>query len=131
MNLLSDEIDFDFQPLQVSDAERKRIAEDLGDARWRTPPLRGPMMDAALLVLSGTVSISVLARKLVDLATRMQRPGVIVDARGERPHLVEVAALPGGTLVLVTRDGVSVHSVAGAGAEDAELLAAALRALPR
>jgi len=73
-------------------------------------PIRGPV-EAALLIVAGTASLNVLAKRLTLMTCRLRRKGLVMDVRDGSRHFDEFSALPGGVVVTVSDDGIEVRDL--------------------
>jgi hypothetical protein len=89
--------------LLAQEANRLRAADP--DGSLRTVESQGVLSVVGWLV--GALLLSVLAREIADLVCRIKRKGMIVDARSDPLRIRKNPDLPGGTVLVIDKDGKS------------------------
>lgn len=88
------------------------LAEDLAALRAADPTADLELLDSRGLLpilpfIFGAMGVVLLAREISDLVCRVRKRGMIIDARVTPLKIHKTKELPGGTIVIIGRDGQS------------------------
>jgi hypothetical protein len=129
-DLSADLVDYVFRPLGTPDAEaRETLSSEFPQARWDKPVL-GPLADIGVLLLTGTMSLAMLATTITKLTCHVRKHGVIIDLRPEDLSVTEVSDMPGCHVVIVARDDSTEHLDMGLSSTDLTAAISAAMARP-
>jgi len=96
---------FAYRPSDISDAEaRDALASHFPGASW-DEPIRGPLADLGALLLTGSISLSLLATTIVRLSCHVRKRGLIIDLRKRDILVTEVPGRGPGYLLVIAADG--------------------------
>lgn len=98
-------IEFVFWPSDApSAAAREELSREFHGATW-DEPVRGVLTDIGALVLTGSVSLSVLATTIVRLTCQLRKRGQIIDLRKAAIEIKEDPTTSQGYLMVIGSDG--------------------------
>lgn len=100
--------------LQALDVARSEIDVDPGGAGF-VDPLTGAVV--AAVVVATVTQLGKFAAFLVNWWERRNKPGMIIDCRGDTVQLIETNAVPYGQVITLTADGQTIKHIDADGGE--------------
>jgi hypothetical protein len=87
------------------EADRDRLQQADASAELEVLEPMGVLPVVAFIV--GSIAVVALVREISDLVCRIRRHGIIIDARTQALKIRKTVDLPGGTVIVIARDGAS------------------------
>src|SRR5688500_18747914 len=104
-DLDAEHVGFVFRPSDdLDEASRDELAREFPGAVWDRP-VRGVLADVGAFILTGSVSLSLLANAIVRLTCELRERGQIIDLRRADIHITEDPAKQRGYLIIIGADG--------------------------
>ncbi|MEA2231586.1 MAG: hypothetical protein QOD83_1402 [Solirubrobacteraceae bacterium] len=117
----AEDVGFVFRPSDDPDAEaRDELSRQFPGATW-DEPVRGVLADVGALILTGSISLSVLATTIVRLTCHLRMRGQIIDLRKPDIDIKEDPTRGPGYVIVVGSDGR--HELLNVCVEPADLAA--------